>query len=60
MFELPQGPHAPPAVLLPDRQQQRGDKVVELRNRHWIPGAQEHNVCTTTGHTEPNTSILIQ
>lgn len=39
MFKLAQGPHASPGVFLPDRQQQRGDGVVELRNRHWIPGA---------------------
>lgn len=57
MFKLPKGPHAPPAVLLTDRQQQRGDRVVELRNRHWIPGAQEHDVCTTTSHRDANTSM---
>lgn len=47
MFKLPEGPHAHPAVFLSDRQQQRSDGIVELRNSHWIPGAQEHNVCTT-------------
>lgn len=47
MFKLPEGPHAHPAVFLSDRQQQRSDRIVELRNSHWIPGAQEHNVCTT-------------
>lgn len=57
MFKLPEGPHARPVVLLPDGQQQRGDRVVELRNRHWAPGAQEHDVCTTTSHTEANTSM---
>lgn len=46
MFNLAQGPHARPAVLLSHRQQQRGDGVVELRNSEWIPGAQEHNVCS--------------
>lgn len=48
VFELPQGSHARPAVLLSRRQQQGGNWVVELRNTNWIPGAQEHNVCTKT------------
>lgn len=56
MFELAQGPHAGPAVFLTDRQQQRGDGVVELRNRHWIPGAQEHDVCN---HTHNNTELNV-
>lgn len=46
LFELPQSPHAKPAIFLANRQQHWGDRVVELRNRHWIPGAQEHNVCS--------------
>lgn len=46
MFNLSHGPHACPVVLLPDGQQQWSDGIVELRNRHWKPGAQEHDVCT--------------
>jgi len=51
VFELPEGPHARPAVLLPDGQQQRGHGVVELRDGHRKPGAQENHVCTTHTHT---------
>ncbi len=54
-FELPQRPHALPAVLLTDRQQQRGDRVVKLRNTHWIPGTQENDVCTTNSSTQTHT-----
>lgn len=59
MFELPESPHASPAVLLTNGQQQRGDGVVELGNRHWIPGAQENNVCTTTRHRRANISMQV-
>lgn len=59
MFKLPKCPHASPAVLLTNREQQRGDRVVELGNRHWIPGAQENDVCTTTCHREANTSMQV-
>lgn len=52
MFELPHGPHARPHVLLANRQQQRGDGVVKLRNTDWIPGTQEHNICRTNSDTE--------
>lgn len=52
MFELPHGPHAQPAVLLANRQQQWGDRVVKLRNTDWIPGAQEHNICRTNTDTK--------
>lgn len=57
MFKLPEGPHAHPAVFLSDRQQQRSDGIVELRNSHWIPGAQEHNVCTTRDKERQTRSI---
>lgn len=57
MLELPQGPHAHPAVFLPDGQQQGSDRIVELRNRHWKPGAQEHDVCTTKDTMKQTQSI---
>lgn len=57
VFELPQGPHAHPVVLLSNGQQQRSDWIVELRHWHWIPGAQEHNVCTTKDTKEQTKSI---
>lgn len=59
IFQLAERPHACPAVLLTNRQQQRGDRVVELRNRHWVPGAQEDNVCSNT-HTIISLSYSLQ
>lgn len=51
-FQLSKRPHARPTVLLSHRHQQRGDRVVELRDGDRIPGPQEHDVCSNTSRQQ--------